>query len=66
MYFRNIDAKFILLFSFDDQSGVEGMRTRIEAFIDLMEGRRKKYDNKVQEQYGNHFALECVKLVQTK
>ncbi|MFX1237479.1 MAG: acyl-CoA dehydratase activase-related protein [Promethearchaeota archaeon] len=56
----------VLYFSFDDQSGVEGMRTRIEAFIDLMEGRRKKFEKKVQKEYGNHFCLECIKLVQSK
>ena len=32
----------IIYFSFDEHSGTEGMRTRLEAFVDLMEGRRKK------------------------
>jgi predicted nucleotide-binding protein (sugar kinase/HSP70/actin superfamily) len=60
----------IIYFSFDEQSGVEGMRTRLEAFVDLMEGRRnqlnksiiEKYDNK----FGNHFCRECIELIQTK
>jgi predicted nucleotide-binding protein (sugar kinase/HSP70/actin superfamily) len=32
----------ILFFSFDEHSGSEGMKTRLEAFSDLMESRRNK------------------------
>ncbi|MBD3351458.1 MAG: CoA protein activase [Candidatus Lokiarchaeota archaeon] len=34
-----------IFFSFDEHSGVEGMRTRLEAFIDLMEARKRKGSN---------------------
>ena len=60
----------IIYFSFDDQSGAEGMRTRLEAFVDLMEGRREKLkdEQKVEfkEEFGNTFYQECIKLVQTE
>ena len=66
----------IIYFSFDEQSGVEGMRTRLEAFVDLMHSRRNQdvKTNKVklvnnQKQYGhygNHFCHECIELIQTK
>lgn len=32
----------VIFFSFDEHSGTEGMKTRLEAFTDLMEGRRDK------------------------
>ncbi|MBY9006029.1 MAG: hypothetical protein KGD63_04660 [Candidatus Lokiarchaeota archaeon] len=61
----------IIYFSFDEQSGIEGFRTRLEAFVDLMEGRRnKKKDNVIKTpihangKYGNHFYQECLKLIQ--
>ena len=56
----------IIYFSFDEQSGVEGMRTRLEAFVDLMEGRREKLKKheKLPGEYGNNFYHECIKLVQ--
>ncbi|MFX1274231.1 MAG: acyl-CoA dehydratase activase-related protein [Promethearchaeota archaeon] len=56
----------IIYFSFDEQSGVEGMRTRLEAFVDLMEGRREKFkkEQRTHEEYGNNFYHECIKLVQ--
>ncbi len=56
----------IIYFSFDEQSGVEGMRTRLEAFVDLMEGRREKLkkNERLPMEYGNHFYNECIKLVQ--
>ena len=56
----------IIYFSFDEQSGVEGMRTRLEAFVDLMEGRREKLkkNGNLPMEYGNHFYNECIKLVQ--
>ncbi len=66
----------IIYFSFDEQSGVEGMRTRLEAFVDLMHSRRNQdvKTNKVklvnnQKQYGhygNNFCHECIELIQPK
>ena len=64
----------IIYFSFDEQSGMEGFRTRLEAFADLMHGRRKqeieknkKYqanDNrKIYPHYGDAFYNECVKII---
>ncbi len=41
-----------LYFSFDESSAFEGMRTRIEAFIDIMNGNRKnnpKFSNRYEE-----------------
>ena len=66
----------IIYFSFDEQSGVEGMRTRLEAFVDLMHSRRNQdvktkkvnlvNNQKQYGQYGNHFCHECIDLIQTK
>lgn len=64
----------IIYFSFDEQSGMEGFRTRLEAFADLMYGRRKKEieDNKkfqengnrkIYPHYGDRFYNECVKII---
>lgn len=67
----------VIYFSFDEQSGMEGFRTRLEAFVDLMEGRRNK---KIEEQrdylkhdlediyheYGSHFYKECVQMIQSQ
>jgi predicted nucleotide-binding protein (sugar kinase/HSP70/actin superfamily) len=66
----------IIYFSFDEHSGTEGMRTRLEAFVDLMESRRKhklKKENisfeddrkNFYKNNGSHFFHECVKLIQT-
>ena len=66
----------IIYFSFDEHSGTEGMRTRLEAFVDLMESRRKhklKKENisfeddrkNFYKKNGSHFFHECVKLIQT-
>jgi len=66
----------IIYFSFDEHSGTEGMRTRLEAFVDLMESRRKhklgkenisfEVDKKnFYKSNGSHFFHECVKLIQT-
>ncbi|MHA2182403.1 MAG: acyl-CoA dehydratase activase-related protein [Promethearchaeota archaeon] len=66
----------IIYFSFDEHSGTEGMRTRLEAFVDLMESRRKHKleientsfeDDKIKfyKSNGSHFFHECVKLIQT-
>lgn len=67
----------VIYFSFDEQSGAEGFRTRLEAFVDLMHARRdKKIEDKkilleqnnkiVYHPYGNNFYNECVQLVETK
>ena len=66
----------IIFFSFDEHSGTEGMRTRLEAFVDLMESRRKhklgiekvSYEderNKFYKENGTHFFQECLQLIQT-
>ncbi|OLS13367.1 MAG: hypothetical protein RBG13Loki_2963 [Promethearchaeota archaeon CR_4] len=36
----------IIFFSLDEQAGSEGFRTRLEAFCDLMRGRRRSKDQK--------------------
>jgi predicted nucleotide-binding protein (sugar kinase/HSP70/actin superfamily) len=67
----------IIYFSFDEQSGQEGFRTRLEAFVDLMTERRnkkiqdekitsKKDIDKLYEHYGNNYYNECFQLIQTK
>ncbi|MFX0022962.1 MAG: hypothetical protein ACFE9S_11610 [Candidatus Hermodarchaeota archaeon] len=66
----------IIYFSFDEHSGTEGMRTRLEAFVDLMESRRKHKleieNTSLEEQKknfyrsnGSHFFQECVQLIQS-
>ena len=65
----------IIYFSFDEQSGLAGFRTRLEAFSDLMYGRRNKEiennakfiangNKKIYPHYGNLFYNECVQLIQ--
>ena len=66
----------IIYFSFDEHSDSEGgFRTRIEAFVDLMEGRRKhklgkdnisleEERNNFYKKNGSHFFHECLKLLQ--
>ena len=67
----------IIFFSFDEQTGIEGMRTRLEAFVDLMNSRRnhklktekislEKEKKSFYESNGSHFFHECVELLQTK
>ncbi|MFX1411508.1 MAG: hypothetical protein ACFFA6_14245 [Promethearchaeota archaeon] len=68
----------IIFFSFDEHSDAYGgFRTRIEAFVDLMEGRRKKQvedrrDNLKKDleygytHYGDNFYKECIQIIQTK
>lgn len=64
----------IIYFSFDEQSGMEGFRTRLEAFADLMHGRRKQEiknskefqangNRKKYPHYGDSFYNECVKII---
>lgn len=64
----------IIYFSFDEQSGMEGFRTRLEAFADLMYGRRKQEiennkefqangNKKIYPHYGDMFYNECVKII---
>ena len=65
----------IIYFSFDEQSGLAGFRTRLEAFSDLMYGRRNKEiknnakfvangNKKIYPHYGNLFYNECAQLIQ--
>ncbi len=65
----------IIYFSFDEQSGMEGFRTRLEAFSDLMHGRRNKEiknndkfvsngNKKIYPHYGDIFYNECNQLIQ--
>jgi len=67
----------VLYFSFDEQSGQEGFRTRLEAFVDLMTGRRnkksedqnlskEKIDSTLYQHYGNNFYNECLNLIHKK
>lgn len=64
----------IIYFSFDEQSGQEGFRTRLEAFVDLMTDRRKQEikrneefqangNRKIYPHYGDHFYNECTQLL---
>ena len=66
----------IIYFSFDEHSGQEGMRTRLEAFVDLMESRRKyklsienmslqEHNKNFYKSNGSHFFQECIQLIQT-
>ncbi|MHA2471762.1 MAG: acyl-CoA dehydratase activase-related protein [Promethearchaeota archaeon] len=66
----------IIYFSFDEHSGQEGMRTRLEAFVDLMESRRKhklsienislqEHNKNFYKSNGSHFFQECVQLLRT-
>ena len=66
----------IIFFSFDENYSYEGMRTRLEAFVDLMESRRKhklgieriSYEEEKNNFYksnGSHFFQECIQLIQT-
>jgi len=65
----------VIYFSFDEQSGLGGFRTRLEAFSDLMYGRRNKEientakfiangNKKIYPHYGNLFYNECVQMIQ--
>lgn len=67
----------IIYFSFDEQSGQEGFRTRLEAFCDLMEARRDREikctpefmangQKKIYPQYGGEFYNEIAQLIQTE
>jgi len=65
----------VIYFSFDEQSGLAGFRTRLEAFSDLMYGRRNKEiennakfiangNKKIYPHFGGLFYNECVQLIQ--
>ncbi|MFX1497218.1 MAG: acyl-CoA dehydratase activase-related protein [Promethearchaeota archaeon] len=67
----------IIYFSFDEQSGMEGFKTRLEAFVDLMYARRehKLYQNReylkqdlenVYHDYGSNFYKECYQIIQSQ
>ena len=63
----------VIFFSFDEQSGLEGFRTRLEAFVDLMHSRRDQEiknkpefsanEKKIYPHYGNHFYDECTQII---
>ncbi|MFW9942495.1 MAG: acyl-CoA dehydratase activase-related protein [Candidatus Thorarchaeota archaeon] len=64
----------IIYFSFDEHSGMEGFRTRLEAFVDLMTDRRTQEiknnsefqangNKKIYPHYGDHFYNECTQLI---
>ncbi|MHA1149486.1 MAG: acyl-CoA dehydratase activase-related protein [Promethearchaeota archaeon] len=67
----------VIYFSFDEQSGAEGFRTRLEAFTDLMYSRRemkfkkntdfkvKTYDD-LYDYHGSNFYQEIVGLIQDR
>jgi len=67
----------VIFFSFDEQSALEGFRTRLEAFCDLMHSRRNQEiknnaefmangNKKIYPHYGNHFYNECVEIIKIK
>ncbi|MFX1279265.1 MAG: acyl-CoA dehydratase activase-related protein [Promethearchaeota archaeon] len=67
----------IIYFSFDEHSGMEGFRTRLEAFVDLMNDRRNQEiktntefqangNKKIYPHYGDNFYNECSKLLLTQ
>jgi predicted nucleotide-binding protein (sugar kinase/HSP70/actin superfamily) len=67
----------IIYFSFDEQSGMEGFRTRLEAFVDLMNARREhkliqkrdylKHDlEDIYHDYGSYFYKECFQMIQNQ
>jgi len=67
----------IIYFSFDEQSGMEGFRTRLEAFVDLMHSRREhkltqkrdylKQDlEDIYHEYGSNFYKECFQMIQNQ
>jgi predicted nucleotide-binding protein (sugar kinase/HSP70/actin superfamily) len=63
----------VIFFSHDEQSGLEGFRTRLEAFCDLMHSRRNQEirnnskfslnGKKIYPHYGNHFYDECTQII---
>jgi predicted nucleotide-binding protein (sugar kinase/HSP70/actin superfamily) len=65
----------IIYFSFDEQSGLEGFRTRLEAFYDLMHARRDQEiknnpeflsaGKKNYPEYGNKFYHKCAQIIET-
>jgi predicted nucleotide-binding protein (sugar kinase/HSP70/actin superfamily) len=74
---KNIYDLPAIFFSFDEQSGSEGFRTRLEAFVDLMEAKREQKLNKntnfkvknyndLCDIHGSPFYKECLQLIQTK
>ncbi|MFX1527591.1 MAG: acyl-CoA dehydratase activase-related protein [Promethearchaeota archaeon] len=67
----------IIYFSFDEQSGMEGFKTRLEAFVDLMYARRehklsqkrdylKRDLENVYHDYGSSFYKECYQIIQSQ
>lgn len=67
----------IIYFSFDEHSGMEGFRTRLEAFVDLMNDRCKQEiknnaefqangNKKIYPHYGDNFYNDCTQLLQAQ
>ena len=67
----------IIYFSFDESFSFEGFRTRLEAFVDLMNDRRKQEiknnaefqangNKKIYPHYGDNFYNECTQLLQAQ
>jgi len=64
----------VIFFSFDEQSGLEGFRTRLEAFCDLMHSRRNQEiknnseflaaEKKIYPDYGNKFYHKCYQIIE--
>jgi predicted nucleotide-binding protein (sugar kinase/HSP70/actin superfamily) len=64
----------VIFFSFDEQSGLEGFRTRLEAFCDLMHSRRNQEiknnpeflaaEKKIYPEYGNKFYHKCYQIIE--
>lgn len=64
----------IIYFSFDEHSGMEGFRTRLEAFVDLMNDRRNREiknnkefqaneNKKIYPHFGDNFYNECAQII---
>ncbi len=64
----------IIYFSFDEHSGMEGFRTRLEAFVDLMNDRRNREiknnkefqangNKKIYPHFGDNFYNECAQMI---
>ncbi|MHA1292520.1 MAG: acyl-CoA dehydratase activase-related protein [Promethearchaeota archaeon] len=65
-----------IFFSFDEHAGSEGFRTRLEAFVDLMDARREQLANskdilkkegfRDKNENGSYFFKECYNLINQK
>ena len=41
----SINKKGLIFFSFDNQTSMEGIKTRLEAFYDMLKMKKEDYDN---------------------